>query len=87
MTRHLIRWTGDYPGHWSRFLDVAGAPNTLYSFVDLAVFYDLQRFVLTKVASDYVQYLNKDDIKEDLAFVREYTSSRTYQILKLLPAQ
>lgn len=44
MTRHLIRWIGDYPGHWSRLLDVAGAPNTFYSFVDLAVFYRLHQF-------------------------------------------
>ena len=72
MTRHLIRWTGEYPGHWSRFLDVAGAPNTLYSFVDLAVFYGLYHFVLAKIASDYVQYLKKDRIKEDLGFLREY---------------
>ena len=72
MTRHLIRWTGDYLGHWSRFLDVTGAPNTFYSFVDLAVFSGLHRFVRAKIAYDYVQYLNKDSIKEDPAFVREY---------------
>ena len=72
MTSHLIRWTGEYAGHWSQFLDVAGAPMTLYSFVDVAVFYGLHRFVLAKIASDYVQYLNKDHIKEDSAFVREY---------------
>ncbi|CAD6570296.1 MAG: hypothetical protein ASARMPRED_003641 [Alectoria sarmentosa] len=72
MTRHLIRWTGDYSGHWSRFLDVAGAPNCFCSFVDLAVFYGLHQFVLAKIASDYVQYLNKDKVKEDFAFVREY---------------
>ena len=72
MTSHLIRWTGDYLGHWSWFLDVAGAPNTLYSFVDLAVFYGLHRFILAKIASDYLKYLRNDHIKEDPAFVREY---------------
>ena len=72
MTSHLIRWTGDYVGHWSRFLDVAGAPNTFYSFVDLAVFCGLHRFILAKIASDYCEYLRKDHIKEDPAFVREY---------------
>lgn len=72
MTSHLIRWTGEFAGHWSQFLDVAGAPNTFYSFVDVAVFYGLHRFVLAKIASEYVQYLNKDHIKEDSAFVREY---------------
>ncbi len=77
MTRHLIRWTGDYPGHWSHFLDVAGAPNTFYSFVDVAVFYGLHRYVLAKIATDYVQYLSKDGIREDLAFVREYFKQDT----------
>lgn len=71
MTRHLIGWTGEYPGHWSLFLGVAGAPNTLYSLVEMDVFYDLHRFILAKIASDYVEYLNKDNIKEDLPFVRE----------------
>lgn len=72
MTSHLIRWTGDYLGHWSRFLDVAGTPNTFYSFVDLAVFYGLHRFILAKIASDYFEYLRMDHIKEDRAFFREY---------------
>ena len=75
MTSHLIRWTGDYFGHWSRFLDVAGAPNTFYtfySFIDLAVFYGLHRFILAKIASDYFKYLRKDHIKGDPAFFREY---------------
>lgn len=72
MTRHLIRWTGDFPGHWSRFLDVAGGPDIFYSFTDLAVFYELQQFILTKIASDYVQYLNTGGIKEDPAFIQEY---------------
>lgn len=71
-TRHMIRWTGDYRGHWSWFLDVAGAPNTLYSFVDVAVFCGLHRFVLARITSDYVQYLDTDNLKEDPAFVREY---------------
>ena len=72
MNRHLIRWTGDYAGHWSRFLDVAGGPNIFHSFTDLAVFYDLHQFILRKIASDYVLYLNTGDIKEDPAFVHEY---------------
>ena len=72
MTSHLIRWTGEFSGHWSQFLDVAGAPNTFHSFIDVAVFYSLHRFVLAKIASEYVQYLKKDHIKEDSAFVREY---------------
>ena len=71
-TRHMIRWTGDYRGHWSWFLDVAGAPNTLYSFVDVTVFCGLHRFVLARITSDYVQYLDTDNLKEDPAFVREY---------------
>ncbi|KAF6240492.1 hypothetical protein HO173_001160 [Letharia columbiana] len=72
MTRHLIWWTGEYPGHWSLFLGVAGAPNTLYSLVEMDVFYDLHRFMLAKIASDYVEYFDKDKVKEDLASVREY---------------
>lgn len=72
MNRHLIRWTGDYAGHWSRFLDVAGGPNIFHSFTDLAVFYDLHQFILRKIASDYVLYLNTGDLKEDPAFVHEY---------------
>ena len=73
MTQHLIRWTGDYyPKHWSRFLDVAGGPDIFYSFTDLAVFYELHQFILTKIASDYVQYLNTGGIKEDPAFIHEY---------------
>ena len=72
MNRHLIRWTGDYAGHWSRFLDAAGAPNMFYSFVDLSVFYGLHRFILAKIASDYINYLSKEGLKEDLTFVREY---------------
>lgn len=72
VTKHMIRWTGDYRGHWSWFLDIAGAPNTLYSFVDVAVFCGLHRFVLAKVNSDYVQYLKDDDLKEDSAYFHEY---------------
>lgn len=72
MTEHLIRWTGDYRGHWSWFLDVVGAPNTLYSFVDVAVFYGLHQFVLARIASDYIEYLNNEDLQEDPTFIRKY---------------
>ena len=72
MTCHLIRWTGEYPGHWSRFVEAAGAPDIFYSFLDLAVFYGLHRFVLAKIASDYSQHLLEDFIKEDNAFLRRY---------------
>ena len=72
MTEHSIRWTGDYRGHWSRFLDVVGAPNTLKSLVDVAVFYGLHRFVLARIASDYVEYLNNEDLQEDSTFIRKY---------------
>ena len=75
MTRHLIRWTGEYPGHWSQFSDVGGAPNFFYYFMDLAVFYGLHRFIIAKIASDYVEYLTKYHINEDLTFVRGYFKS------------
>lgn len=78
-TKHMIRWTGEYRGHWSWFLDVAGATNTLYSFVDVAVFCGLHHFILARIASDYVRYLNNNkDLKEDLAFVREYFKNEPF---------
>lgn len=78
MAQHLIRWTGEYPGHWSQLLDVASAPNYFYSFQDLAVFYGLRRYILAKIASDYLQYLNNEDIREDLGFPREFFKRDPY---------
>ena len=72
MTDHLIRWTGDYRGHWSWFLDVVGESNTLYSFVDVAVFCGLHRYILARIASEYVEYLNDEDLQEDPTFVLKY---------------
>lgn len=72
MTEHLIRWTGDYRGHWSWFLDVVGESNTLYSFVDVAVFCGLHRYILARMDLDYVEYLNDEDLQEDPTFVRKY---------------
>lgn len=72
MTEHLIRWTGDYHGHWSWFLDIVGDTNTLYSFVDVAVFCGLHRYILARITSDYAKYLNNEDLQEDPTFFRKY---------------
>ena len=72
MDRHLIRWTGDYVGHWSRFLNVAAAENTLFSFVDLAIFFGLHQYVLSKIASDHAQYLREYELQKDENFLRDY---------------
>ena len=72
MRVHLIRWTGKYLGHWSQFFNIEGLKGSFPSFMDVAVVFNLQNYVLEKVASDYVQYLAEFQKKEDYAWVHQY---------------
>lgn len=72
MGHHLIRWTGQYQGHWSQFFDVEGLTSAFPSFLDVAVVFNLRNYVLEKVAFDYVHYLQQFQKQEDHAWVHQY---------------
>ena len=84
MDRHLVRWTGVYFGHWSQFLNVTVPKNTMLSFVDLAIFFGLDQYVLSKIASEY---LGRKELHKDDSSLREYFKSdpkRTDRAITLL---
>ena len=72
MDRHLIRWTGDYLGHWAQFLDVAVPKDTLFSYIDLAIFFGLDQYILSKITLEYNEYLKTYALHKDDGFLRDY---------------
>lgn len=55
ISRHLLRWTGNYIGHWSQYLDVAITADSVLSMLDLAVLYGLHRYVRARLLRLYAQ--------------------------------
>ena len=72
---HLSRWSGHYFGHWSQFVGREQSFARYQTFLDLAVAYNLEGYVITKIGQEHRQFLLKAReglVEEDPYWAQNY---------------